>query len=356
MIVLMVARHVRGARRRGAGQLARALHPPDHRRRLRGVVLGFLDLHETDTRPGARDRRRRRRPDGAVLRPVRRQAAARAGSSSSRRSHTATATFGGPPPPSPSPRSRRSPRRRRSGSTSTRRRTPRRSRPACASSTSSRSPGCSTTRPTPNSASASWRSSSMRALAVFFALLATLAGAYAGFYVMRELGPDDLTGQFGRGDAATRAAATSLQSRELRPRRRRRSSASSAPTAGSSSLSVEPLRGRRDRARVDDRLVRVQVDAAGRSQQRDVGDAAPSAGTMPVAKLDPKAVDRITKAATQGDRLARREPHALRRQARVEGRHAARRARQLRREPQRPGPAPLGRAEPRAGRRRARTR
>ena len=41
----------------------------------------------------------------------------------------------------------------------------------------------------------------MRAVTIFFALLATLAGAYAGFYVMRELGPDDLTGQFGRGDA-----------------------------------------------------------------------------------------------------------------------------------------------------------
>ena len=44
----------------------------------------------------------------------------------------------------------------------------------------------------------------MRALTVFFALLATLAGAYAGFYVMRELGPDDLSGQFGRGDAVDR--------------------------------------------------------------------------------------------------------------------------------------------------------
>ena len=55
----------------------------------------------------------------------------------------------------------------------------------------------------------------MRAVTVFFALLATLAGAYAGFYVMRELGPDDLTGQFGRGDAVTRGG-NLMQSRELR--------------------------------------------------------------------------------------------------------------------------------------------
>ena len=135
----------------------------------------------------------------------------------------------------------------------------------------------------------------MRALTVFFALLATLAGAYAGFYVMRELGPDDLTGQYGRGDAADRGRQPDADARTSSAWSRR-SSASSAPTAASSSLNVELL----------------QADATGHRGRphgprrdrrgRPLAAAATSAtrhprGTLPVSKLDPSAVDRITKAA-----------------------------------------------------------
>jgi hypothetical protein len=133
----------------------------------------------------------------------------------------------------------------------------------------------------------------MRALAVFFGLIATLAGAYGGFWVMRELGPGDLTGQYGRGDAAAIdgnlmqsknfALVIAALEREL------------GADGRIQQLSVEPLQAS-STSTVDGRLVRVQVDTAGRSQKEDVGEGTES-GTMPVAKLDPKAVDRITRAA-----------------------------------------------------------
>jgi hypothetical protein len=133
----------------------------------------------------------------------------------------------------------------------------------------------------------------MRALAVFFGLIATLAGAYGGFWVMRELGPDDLTGQYGRGDAAAIdgnlmqsknfALVIDALEREL------------GADGRIQSLNVSLLEADAT-ARVENRLVRVEIDAAGRSQQRDIGDAEPS-GTFPVSKLDPKALDRITRAA-----------------------------------------------------------
>ena len=74
MIVLMVFGYVRGARRRRARQLARALHLPDHRRRLRGRRARLPRRPRDGHAAGARDHRGRRRPDGAVHRPVRRQA------------------------------------------------------------------------------------------------------------------------------------------------------------------------------------------------------------------------------------------------------------------------------------------
>ena len=133
----------------------------------------------------------------------------------------------------------------------------------------------------------------MRALTVFFALVATLAGAYAGFYVMRELGPDDLSGQFGRGDAATEGG-TLLQSENF-ARVKVALERELGADGRIQQLSVEPLQAS-STSTVDGRMVRVQVDTAGRSQKEDVGEGTES-GTMPVAKLDPKALDRITKAA-----------------------------------------------------------
>ena len=134
----------------------------------------------------------------------------------------------------------------------------------------------------------------MRALTVFFALLATLAGAYAGFYVMRELGPDDLTGQYGRGDAVIEG---NLMQSENFVRVVEALERELGSDGRLQSLNVELLQADAT-ATVGDRMVRVEIDAGGRSQQRDIGDATP-AGTLPVSKLDPRAVDRITKAAMQ---------------------------------------------------------
>ncbi|MBE2320485.1 hypothetical protein DVA67_031270 [Solirubrobacter sp. CPCC 204708] len=133
----------------------------------------------------------------------------------------------------------------------------------------------------------------MRAITVFFALLATVAGAYGGFWVMRELGPADLTGQYGRGNAAS-IEGNFMQSanferviealeREL------------GPDGRLQSLNVNLLEV--DATAIDSgrRLV-VRIDASGRSMKDDVGEADPI-GTVPVAKLDPKALDRISKAA-----------------------------------------------------------
>jgi hypothetical protein len=135
----------------------------------------------------------------------------------------------------------------------------------------------------------------MRAITVFFALVATLAGAYAGFWVMREVGPDDLTGQYGRGDAAS-IDGNLMQSKNfalvIEALEREIGADGRIQSLNLNLLEADAT------ARVDDRLVRVEIDAAGRSQQRDIGDADPS-GTLPVSKLDPKALDRITRAASK---------------------------------------------------------
>ena len=133
----------------------------------------------------------------------------------------------------------------------------------------------------------------MRALTVFFALLATLAGAYAGFYVMRELGPDDLSGQFGsRRRGRPRRGRHPPAVGELRPReggararaRRRRPD---------QQLSVEPLQASPP-ARSTAAWSASRWTRPGVPRKRTVGEGTES-GTMPVAKLDPKAIDRITR-------------------------------------------------------------
>lgn len=135
----------------------------------------------------------------------------------------------------------------------------------------------------------------MRAITVFFALVATLAGAYAGFWVMREVGPADLTGQYGRGDAAT-IDGNLMQSKNfalvVQALEREIGADGRIQSLNLNLLEADAT------ARVGDRLVRVEIDAGGRSQQRDIGDAEPS-GTLPVSKLDPKALDRITRAASK---------------------------------------------------------
>ena len=132
----------------------------------------------------------------------------------------------------------------------------------------------------------------MRALTVILALLATVAGAYGGFAAMRALGPEDLTGQYGRGAAA-------LDGNLMQSRNFTRVVEALERELGADgrlqNVNVELLEADAT-ATVGKRMVRVEIDAAGRSQQRDIGEATPT-GTMPVSKLDPRALDRITRAA-----------------------------------------------------------
>jgi hypothetical protein len=134
----------------------------------------------------------------------------------------------------------------------------------------------------------------MRALAVFFGLIATVAGAYGGFLLMREVGPANLTNEFGRGDAVIEG--NLMQTRNF-TRVMEALERELGPGGRIEHLSVELLEVSAN-ARVGDRLVRVEVDAAGRSVKRDTGDATP-AGSVPVSKLDPQALDRITRAARE---------------------------------------------------------
>jgi hypothetical protein len=134
----------------------------------------------------------------------------------------------------------------------------------------------------------------MRAIVVFFGLIATVAGAYGGFLLMREVGPGDLSSSYGskstttaKGDGSTllqtRQFALVVQAIEREV----------GPDARIQHLNVEPLDADAT-AIVGDRMIRVEVDPYGRSQQRDVGEASPGAGITP-GKLDPDAIDKITK-------------------------------------------------------------
>jgi hypothetical protein len=134
----------------------------------------------------------------------------------------------------------------------------------------------------------------MRALAVFFGLIATLAGAYGGFALMRELGPDNLTGQYGRGDAAISG---NLMQSENFARVKEALERELGPDGRISHLNVELLEATGTGV-VGDRRVSIRIDAAGNSEKHEFGDALPT-GTIPVSKIDVAALDRITKAARE---------------------------------------------------------
>jgi hypothetical protein len=136
----------------------------------------------------------------------------------------------------------------------------------------------------------------MRAFAILIGLIASLAGAYAGFVAIRAVGPEDRSNDFGFGDAALAppGGGTLLQSknfklvvdaleREL------------GPDGAVQNVNVEVV-GANATARKGDRLISVRIDASGRSQSTDAGEATPAAA-IPVAKIDPDAVDKVIRAA-----------------------------------------------------------
>lgn len=132
----------------------------------------------------------------------------------------------------------------------------------------------------------------MRALAVFFGLIATVAGAYGGFVLMRAVGPENLSGQYGRGDAAITgnlmqsknfARVVEALEREL------------GADGRISNLNVELLEAVAT-ANEGDRQVSIRIDSAGRSEKHEFGSATPT-GTIPISKIDPAALDVLRKAA-----------------------------------------------------------
>ncbi len=132
----------------------------------------------------------------------------------------------------------------------------------------------------------------MRALAVLIGIAAAIAGSYVAFGAVRAVGPDNRINDFGYGEAATRppnggslmesinfARVVTALEREL------------GADGGLQSLTVE-LFVANAIAQSNGGLRYVQVDASGRSRSRD-GDRADPAAQVPVARIDPAAIDRI---------------------------------------------------------------
>ena len=132
----------------------------------------------------------------------------------------------------------------------------------------------------------------MRALVVFFGLLATIAGAYGGYALMRELGPGDVSDAYGRGE--TKITGNLMQSENF-ARVKEALERELGVDGRIVNLNVELLEATAT-AVEGDHLVNVRIDAAGHSESHEFGDAEPR-GTMPVSKIDVDAVDVIRKAA-----------------------------------------------------------
>jgi hypothetical protein len=135
-----------------------------------------------------------------------------------------------------------------------------------------------------------------RAFAVVFGLIAAVAASYAAFGLMRAVGPEDRSGEFGfkSAPATKESNGNLLQTRDFErvlAALRRELGAH----GGVQSLSLESG-GASVLAQVDGRQRYVDVDASGRSRSRD-GDRAQPAALVPVAKIDARALDRISRAA-----------------------------------------------------------
>jgi hypothetical protein len=134
-----------------------------------------------------------------------------------------------------------------------------------------------------------------RAFAVLIGLIAAVAASYFAFGVIRDLGPEDQTGQGRAAEISTRvenltkpsdfAQVLAVLKREI------------GPEGGLESLTLEQDRANA-LAQVHGRLRYVDIDASGHVSARD-GDRAEPAGSIPVAKIDPQALTRISRKAKQ---------------------------------------------------------
>jgi hypothetical protein len=138
----------------------------------------------------------------------------------------------------------------------------------------------------------------IRFLAVIVAIAATLGGSYGAIAVMRAVGPEDQSGDFGYGDAATipPGGGTLLESRNF-ARVVAALERELGPEGGLQSLTVRPTDASA-MARVGGDVVFVDIDASGRSRSR-VGDRAEPAARVPVDRLDASAIDAIVAEASR---------------------------------------------------------
>jgi hypothetical protein len=134
----------------------------------------------------------------------------------------------------------------------------------------------------------------MRVLAVFFGLIATVAGAYGGFTLMREVGPQDLSNTYGYGDAAI--TGNLMESKNF-TRVVEALEREVGADGRISNLNVELLEATAT-AIEGDRRISIRIDAAGRSESNVYDEATPT-GTIPVSKIDPAALDVMREAATK---------------------------------------------------------
>jgi hypothetical protein len=135
-----------------------------------------------------------------------------------------------------------------------------------------------------------------RFIALVLGVAAAFAGSLLAFGVMRSVGPEDRTNEFGFGDAATRVpgGGSLIESRNFAlvvKALQRELGAEGAIE----SLELQPLQatasGRSGRVR---KLV--YIDASGRSRSQDGGELTPAA-TVPVGRLDPAAIDKLVSGA-----------------------------------------------------------
>jgi hypothetical protein len=139
----------------------------------------------------------------------------------------------------------------------------------------------------------------MRALAIFVGLLATLGAGYVAYGAARAIGPDDRSNEFGFGDAALspEGGGTLTQSKNFTrvvQALERELGADGTISYLRVELSEATATGRKGNQEFS-----IQVDASGRSRALPSGARPSLAALIPVAKIDPAAVDKVVKAARE---------------------------------------------------------
>jgi hypothetical protein len=136
----------------------------------------------------------------------------------------------------------------------------------------------------------------IRAFAALLGIVAALAGSVGAFAAIRAVGPKDRTGEFGFGKAATVApgGGTLFQTRNF-ARVVTALKRELGPGASIANLDVKATDAT-GYGRAGGRVRIVQIDASGRSRTYDGGAATPAA-LIPIARIDPVAIDRLVRGA-----------------------------------------------------------